>query len=309
MQINLPILFIQKGDNKLTENVKASKILKLKTILIRAIKNTISNVERPGLLFSGGLDSSILAALLSGLSTSNVSLLVSGTESSKDVNAARAAASILELPLEIRIFTIDELERMLPEILKAAKSTDVLQVSLAVPLFFATKKAKELGISTLLTGQGADELFGGYERFERLIIREGPEATAAEMKKAFNQLITTALPCQQAVANHNSIQLAAPYLNPEVVSFASNLCLDNKICVSKDRVIRKHILRELAKNMGLPSEITHAPKRALQYGSGTSHLLSKLAKQFWKKVNPSLSSREASTHLRIQQFLFSLQNK
>lgn len=293
----------------MTEKVKASRILKLKTLLLRATKNTISNIENPGLLFSGGLDSSILAALLSSLCTSPVSLLVSGTESSKDVNAARAAAAILELPIEIRVFTIEELEKMLPKILAAVKNIDVLQVSLAIPLFFASKKAKELGISTLLTGQGADELFGGYARFEKLINRQGQEATITEMKKAFNELMTTTLPCQQAVANHNNIQLAMPYLDSEVVSFASNLPLDNKIRISKNGVIRKHILRELAKNMGLPSEIIHAPKRALQYGSGTSRLLVKLAKQFWKKVNPSLSPREASTHARIQQFLFSLQNK
>jgi len=293
----------------MTENVKVSSILKLKTLLISATENTISNIENPGLLFSGGLDSSILAVLLSSLTTSPVSLLVSGTESSKDVNAARIAASILKLPIEICIFTIEELEKILPEILAAATSIDVLQVSLAIPLFFAAKKAKELGISTLLTGQGADELFGGYARFERLIIRQGQEATIAEMKKALNELITTTLPCQQAVANHNNIQLAMPYLDPGVVSFASNLPLDKKIYISKNSVTRKHILRELAKNMGLPNEIIHAPKRALQYGSGTSHLLSKLAKQFWKKVNPMLSPRKASTHTRIQQFLFSLQNK
>ncbi|MFX1564283.1 MAG: asparagine synthase C-terminal domain-containing protein, partial [Promethearchaeota archaeon] len=265
----------------MTGKVMHSYTSELKALLIKAVSQALADAKNPGLLFSGGIDSSILAVLLSSPSSSPISLIVSGTRSSKDVGAAQTAALHLDLPIEICYFTLEELEKTLPEILTAAKSTDVLQISLAIPLFFAAARANELGISTLFTGQGADELFGGYARFERLIIQSGSNATIAEMKKAFNYLLVTTLPCQQAVAQYHKVKLAAPYLNSKVISFATNLPLNSKILVSEDNVIRKRILRQLAKTLHLSNEIIHAPKRAAQYGSGASRLLTKLAKQFW----------------------------
>jgi asparagine synthase (glutamine-hydrolysing) len=309
MQINLPISSNGKGEIVVIEKVDVTNILKLKALLLEATSHALADAKRPGLLFSGGLDSSILASLLSSLSSSPIHLLVSGVDSAKDVSSARSAATLLNLPIVVRSFTIDELEKVLPEILTAANSNDLLQVSLAIPLFFAASKAKEIGISTLFTGQGADELFGGYARFVRILKKAGPSATIAEMKKAFNQLLDTTLPCQQAVAQYFDLKLASPYLDSDVVSFASNLPLQNKISISKDIIIRKRILREVARTLNLPNRIINAPKKAAQFGSGSNRLLSKLAIQFWKKQDPSLSNKEASTHTRIQQFLLSLQLK
>ena len=115
--------------------------------------------------FSGGLDSSLLAALCK-----DAKLYSAGMKGSHDIGQTKKAAQLLDLQdnLHLHELTMDELETALPCVINAIGSTDAMQVSIALPLYFASKDAHSDGIRVILSGQGADELFAGYKRYESM---------------------------------------------------------------------------------------------------------------------------------------------
>ena len=125
--------------------------LTLRNLLTNATSQHLASINRSALLFSGGLDSSVLAVLLTTLDPDEIPLIVAGTSSAKDIHAARTAAKTLGLDIEVCFFTHDEVKLALPDILSTSCNTDVLQVSLAIPLYFAAALAHELGITQLFS--------------------------------------------------------------------------------------------------------------------------------------------------------------
>ena len=287
----------------------AACTVELRKLLLRGTRRCVASVERPALLFSGGLDSSILAALLSSIRPTSGPLIVAGSDAARDIQAARQAATTLGLPLEVRRFTLIEVAEALPSILSTVGSTDVLQVSLAIPLYFAASRAHELGVRVLLSGQGADELFGGYARYERLVLQGEVRSVNAEMRTDFRKLTQTTLPYQQAIVERHAIHLVTPYLDRPVIAFAQNLPLHYKLLRTDHAIVRKRILRNLAVDLKLPATIADAPKRAAQYGSGAARILAELTSGYWRQWEPRLSAQESRTQARIRQFLVALKKK
>jgi asparagine synthase (glutamine-hydrolysing) len=275
----------------------------LKALLTNALSISYQSKDAVGLLFSGGLDSSLLAVLLSKIHSEPIPLFVTGVESAKDITVARESAMFLNLPLTIRFFTENEVKERLTEILSIISVIDVLQVELAIPLFFATECANQFDITILFSGHGADELFGGYARHEQQFLQSGELASLTEMKKDLAKLHNKTLPSQTAIVNHFGISLAIPYLNNALIEFSNQLPFACKISKSSQGVTRKRLLRELAKELGIPPSIANAPKRAIQYGSGTHRILVDLAAEYWSQKDPVLSKREARTHSRIKEYL------
>jgi asparagine synthase (glutamine-hydrolysing) len=283
--------------------------IQLSRLLTQGTRRCLASTEQPALLFSGGLDSSILAVLLSSIRPTSGPLIVAGSNTARDIQAARQAATALGLPLETRRFTLVEVAEALPSILTTIGNTDVLQVSLAIPLYFAASRAHELGVKVLLSGQGADELFGGYARYERLVLQGEVQSVDAEMRTDFRKLIQTTLPYQQAIVERHAIHLVTPYLDGPVIAFAQNLPLHYKILRTDHAIVRKRILRNLAVNLKLPATIADAPKRAAQYGSGAARMLAELTSSYWHQWEPGLSAQESCTQARIRQFLVALKEE
>jgi asparagine synthase (glutamine-hydrolysing) len=284
-------------------------IEEFKTLLAHAIKSTYATSEVVGLLFSGGLDSSILAAMLAKIHPTTFHLFVSGTESAMDIERARTVADSLNLPLIIRQFTLDDVKEVLLDIISLVPIVDVLQVELALPVYLATKCAQQFEVTVLFSGQGADELFGGYARHERHFVQSGEEATIIEMQRDLEKFLEETLPCQRAIVRHFGLELQTPFLNDSLVQFARNLPFSSKLISTSEGVIRKQFLRLFARDLGLPRDVVNAPKRAMQYGSGTHRILSDLSQEFWLQKDPSLSLRKARSHNCIQEYLKRLEHK
>jgi asparagine synthase (glutamine-hydrolysing) len=284
-------------------------IEEFKVLLTDAIKDTYDPSTVTGLLFSGGLDSSILADMLKKVHSSTLHLFVSGSESAVDIEQARVVAETLTLPLIIRQFTLDDVKEILLDVLSVVTVVDVLHVELAIPLYLATKCAHQFDVTVLFSGQGADELFGGYAKHERQFIKSGEEAARLEMECDLQRLQNTTLPCQQAIVNHFRLEYRTPFLSDSIVQFTLALPFNAKLISTSDGVIRKRFLRLLADNLGLPEEVVNAPKRAMQYGSGTHRLLCDLSQEFWTKKDSSISLRQARSHARIQEYLNQLKHQ
>jgi asparagine synthase (glutamine-hydrolysing) len=130
----------------------------------------------------------------------------------------------------------------------------------------------------MLAGQGADELFGGYERYVNLYLLAGKDKAEEAIRKDMLRMHETNFERDFKVSNYNDIELRLPLASFPVASFALNLPLALKI-EPNDKTLRKLILRKAAERLGLPQKIVCKPKKAVQYSTGVSEALKKIAKK------------------------------
>ncbi len=250
------------------------------TILLKTLSHTIAKMvkgKNVGILFSGGLDSSILAKLLDDLGV-KPELLCAGLPTSKDVLMAKRVAELLGLYINIYELKEKEIVDVLPYIIQIIERSDPLNVSISMPLYFALSKAMETKLGYVLVGQGADELFAGYKRYEKLVERGGYELLRDELLKDFSQLYEKNLERDYNVYLANTVEPAYPYLDVAVVKCAFRIPVEEKLRRETTGYSRKHILRVAAKLLGMPDEVVKIPKLAIQYGSGV-----------WKTVKNALN--------------------
>lgn len=214
-----------------------------------------------GVLFSGGLDSTLIASLLPRKAT----LYVAGRRGSYDVERAKKVASELGMELETAEITLERLKSDIQHIAWAVEDPNPITLSVAVPMYYATKRASEEGLKVLLSGSGADELFGGYAKYLR-----DPHL----MEHDLNEMAEKNLVRDDKVGMLNGIEVRFPYLLLPVLLSAMRTPLEMKV----NKGERKIILHKLGKLISLP-EIALKGKKAAQYGSGATELLRKLARK------------------------------
>jgi asparagine synthase (glutamine-hydrolysing) len=228
--------------------------------------------------FSGGLDSTLLARL--AMDCALVSGIVVGTEGSIDLsNARRSAKSIgIEL-LEIKI---DEglVVEGAKEMIRATGSTDSLTISFELPVFFALQSTKEKAV---VTGQGADELFGGYAKYEALSENDFIRVRAEDV----DRVLGPTSQIEESMASSLGKTVLRPFLSNEIVSFAMHL----PASIVRPALERKVVIRETLRELGM-EDIASIDKKAAQYGSGTSALLKNAAKR------QGMSMGEFMAHLK-----------
>jgi len=240
-----------------------------KVALFKVIQNAVQKrrYTPSAIAFSGGLDSSIIAAL-----SCDSDLYSVGMKGSHDIKQTKKAAQLLGLndKLHLRELTYDELEAALPLVIRAVESTDPMTVSIALPLFFASRDAHIDGIRVILSGQGADELFAGYKRYESMKPDELDEA----LSKDIDNIAGNNLERDDAVTMANSVELRVPFLDRRVIELALSISPELKM----HNGIRKYILRKAVEDL-MPDALVWKEKKAAQYSSGIYSALLKLARK------------------------------
>ena len=251
--------------------VDASKLNKL---LKLSVSKRVEGLDDIAVIFSGGVDSSILAMLLKDISYNkklNITLYAVGREGSKDLEAAKYAAEYLDLHLKTQLITEELIKEHVGEVVHAIGDDNLMKVGVGLTTYFATKLACEDGIKVAISGQGADELFGGYNRYLKSFEEDNLEF---EIRQDISNMYHVNLERDDACAMLNSVELRLPFLDKKLVEYAINLPIRYKISGPGD-VLRKNILRKLAFNEGLDTEIAYRPKKAAQYGTGIDKILRK----------------------------------
>ncbi|OYT53097.1 MAG: hypothetical protein B6U72_06855 [Candidatus Altiarchaeales archaeon ex4484_2] len=258
---------------------------KLIEVLDKAVKRNIQE-ENVGVLLSGGLDSTLVAVLASR--HSQVTGYTTGTGKSEDVSHVRKLSKKLDIKLEIIELTLDDLREKLPHIVSLA-GTNPVKVGASIPLYYVTRRVSE---KTLLSGQGADELFGGYHKYLEVLAKKGyqglQEATAGDVKAMYKENLER----EERICTERGLDIRYPFMDPEFIKYSLSLdplekikdigsgsefsCIDE---VDGRRYVRKYLLRRAAQHAGLPPEVLDRKKKAAQYGSGAHKLLIKLAKE------------------------------
>jgi asparagine synthase (glutamine-hydrolysing) len=222
----------------------------------QALRSLFAGFAPDCVLFSGGLDSSIAAAL----SGCKRGILVTLGRDGPDLGYAREAASAIGLYLVHRRVSIDEALAAIPEVIAVLHSFDpAIPNDLAV--WFALKEARALGMSSVMTGDGADELFGGYSYMAEVGDLDGYIRHLSEIM-SFNSTI---------LGKHFEIDVMQPFLDKEILDFALQIQGKWKIREEKGVVHGKWVLRHACEGL-LPPGILWQGKRPLETGSGMTRL-------------------------------------
>ncbi|GBE17740.1 asparagine synthetase B [glutamine-hydrolyzing] [archaeon BMS3Abin16] len=240
---------------------------KLDAALEAAVRKSINDTHSLGLLFSGGLDSSLLAKICAdiGVQPTLVSVYMEG---SRDESVARDAASFFDLEHVEKVIFEDEIEAYVKHVSEAASTGDILDISIGVPLYAGLETASFAGLESVMCGQGADELFAGYHRYLNMEV----EQLESELKK---DVETINIARDRSIASAHGIMLLTPYLDESVVELGLQIPVSLKIKSG----VRKYVLREVAKNRGLPKSIWSREKKAIQYSTGVDKRVKKIIKK------------------------------
>lgn len=239
-------------------------IAEAEEIIISSLKSI--RLRNACISFSGGVDSSFLAYFYDVP-------LISVTASKAEEERIRETAKLLGRDVEILRFDESDVRNVLLDVVKAVENTNPLQISIAVPIHLAMKHARALGFDEIVFGQGADELFGGYKRYENMIGKNLERAIEDDVRNlGVNNLIR-----DHKLAYYNQIRLVAPYLHFDIIDAALSIPANLKV-KRDERIVRKYILREIASKY-IPREVAYREKKAIQYSTNTYKILEKIAKK------------------------------
>ena len=240
-----------------------------------AIRRRVADGKRVGVIFSGGIDS-VLVAWMVKQSGVPLTCYTVGRDRGSDIGMARTIAEQLELPIQIKILELEEIEKAIPEIMSTIEDHSLNQVEAAIAFFMATRMAAEAGETAILTGQGPDEIFGGYPWYSAIVDREGYESferyswedTLLSYKETFDR--------ENKIATAHGLDMRVPYVDPKIITMAFRIRPELKIQKGKDP-FQKRIHREFALLRGIPEEIAFRKKEAAQHGANVHTALEDLA--------------------------------
>ena len=274
--------------------------------LYSAVEKRVENISNIGLIFSGGVDSSILAVLLKQIAEKrnyekdsvplNIKLYSVGVENSQDIKFSEDIAQDLNLPLKTVIIDENTVKESIKPVLTAIEDDNLMKLGVGMTIYLAANAMKEDNVKVALSGQGADELFGGYNRylkhFEDNSLFDAYFDLDEEIYHDIANMYHVNLERDDAVSMANGVELRVPFLDNDIINLALDIPGKYKINDNED-VLRKHILRDAAKSIGVPDYISDRPKKAAQYGSGINKILK-------KKVLRSFNIEEFIESLKTQ---------
>ena len=212
---------------------------------------------------SGGLDSSILACLLDKKNISAI-CIISKESPGNDLTFSQIIAKKFSIPIKIKMIDIDELLSAVNETIKILKVFNDIEIRNAIVMYLSLLAVKKNGFSSVITGDGADELFAGYNFWLKMNNNE-VQNDLKRIRKIMH------FPTQE-IGKKLGIKVESPFLSQKVMDFAKSLPLDYKINMQNGKKYGKWILRKTFEKK-IPNSIVWRKKSAMQDGAGTSGLI------------------------------------
>jgi len=235
-----------------------------------SIKNTVFE-KKTAVAFSGGVDSSLISKICYDLGY-DVNLLTIGFAGSHDIVFAKKVCLEMNLPhhiLEIDKETFPEISSKIHNMIK----TDNLSWNEnCIAFYYVAKLTKSLDLNTVITANGIDELFCGYNAYREAFTFGDSKIIEVMDTKIENEI--KMMKAVNKVASQFDIKIVQPLLSDSFVEFAKTIPISHKILGPED-LMRKHAIRNLAKKVCVPELAYSKRKKALQYGSNIHKLLLK----------------------------------
>jgi asparagine synthase (glutamine-hydrolysing) len=236
------------------------KVERLRDLVVAQVQASPAD----GILFSGGLDTSVLATIAAIHGRRLQAVMLSVEEGTGlDEPFARLMAERLGIDLEILRPNLNELLNRMPELIRLLGTFDPMELRNSVVTYIAIEAAARRGLSAVLTGDAADELFAGYSYMFNM--------PAAELPSYIRRLNDIMHFTSQVMGTNLGVNVDSPYLSPAIRKLALTLDYEDLVCEYEQHRCGKRILREAFSSL-LPKEIAWRLKTPIEYGSGSTAL-------------------------------------
>ena len=212
--------------------------------------------------FSGGLDSSILAQIKKDQGLNAITIIAKdflGT----DLPYSQIVAKHIDIPLELKYVNIDEMLSAIESTIKILKNFNDIEIRNSIVSYLYLNTLKEKNVTKVITGDGADEIFAGYN----FLVKKDHTELKSELKRIKEIMHFTS----QKIANELSISIQMPFVDENIIRSVETLPVDLLINQKDGVKFGKWILRKAFEN-DLPSNVIWREKTPIQDGSGTVSL-------------------------------------
>lgn len=273
------------------------QIRHLRNTLERSVYKRLMSDVPLGTFLSGGLDSSIISALaaqkIEGLHT-----FVVGLPDSGDIAAARTVADHIGSVHHEYIMNEHEVMEKLPDIIYHLESFDQDLVRSAVPCYFTSRIAAEY-VKVILTGEGADELFGGYTYYKDI---DHEEVLHRELIRSVSSLHNLNLQRVDRMTMAHSLEGRVPFLDLEMIEAGQRVPVTLKL--RGEPPMEKWILRKACEDL-LPYDIVWRRKKQFDEGTGIADALPKfIDKVFSDSDAKEVMRNNPAVYLRSKEEAF-----
>ena len=230
------------------------------------IKNAISETvpgKKIGIAYSGGVDSTLISKICFDMGY-DITLLTIGFPESHDILFAKEVNEFLKYPHHVLEIDSESFPSICKKINQTIQTENLSWNENSIAFYYVSKLAKSLSLDTVVTANGIDELFCGYNAY-----REAFSEGESRIHQVMDEKLENELKMMKAVnlvASEFDVKILQPLLHSKFIDYAKTISISEKIHDSED-IYRKHIIRKLASQIDVPEISCNKRKKALQYGS------------------------------------------
>ena len=229
---------------------------------MRILTNAVNECKSDWIALSGGLDSSILAHLRKDQKPQTMTIITKdflGT----DLTFAQIIAKHLGLNLSLIQVSMEDVLDSINETIKILGNYNDIEIRNSIVPYIYLTTLKKKGVDSVITGDGADEVFAGYN----FLLKKSDEEIGEELKRIKKIMHFPS----KDIARSLNMKVETPFLNEELIKFSDDIEISKKINSKDGEKFGKWILRETFEKY-LPNNITWREKSPMQDGSGTNNL-------------------------------------